>query len=364
MARRRFYIGLMSGTSLDGVDAALARFEQHQADVLATFALPFEAELRASLLALNTPGADELHRAATAGNALARCYAAAVGGVLSRASTPAAEVAAIGCHGQTVRHRPDLGYSCQIGNAALLAELSGITVVSDFRSRDLAAGGQGAPLVPAFHAQLFASALEDRLVLNLGGIANITGLPARGEVFGFDCGPGNCLLDLWAARHLGRPFDLNGEWAGQGRADEALLQRLLQEPYFAAPHPKSTGRDLFNEAWLAQRLPGAVAAADVQATLLELTARGVFLAARECREVKRIIVCGGGAHNGVLLRRLAGLFAPATVETSAAHGVDPDFVEALAFAWLAKRTLQAQPGNLPAATGARGLRVLGAIYPG
>lgn len=364
MSERELYIGLMSGTSLDGVDAVLADLEHNSPRILAATGLPFSAELRASLFALNTAGADELNRSAEAGIHLAHLYARAVRNLLTGIPAPAADIKAIGCHGQTVRHRPDLGYTIQLGNAALLAELAGIQVVADFRSRDIAAGGQGAPLVPAFHAQMFHRDSEDRIVLNLGGIANITYLPKSGTVFGFDCGPGVCLLDHWAAVHLDRPYDTGGAWGAGGKVNQVLLNAFLQEPYFAAPHPKSTGRDLFNERWLDDRLStSSLQPVDVQATLIELIARVVHLAARSCGPVQALIVCGGGTHNDALLGRLAQLFSPTRVETSAVHGIDPDYVEALAFAWLAKRAIEGEAGNLPAVTGARGLRVLGAVYP-
>jgi anhydro-N-acetylmuramic acid kinase len=361
---RVFYLGLMSGTSLDGVDAVLADFDGGKPRLIADTYLPFDAELRRELLALNAPGANEIDRAGLAGNELARKYAAAVADVLARSKTPAAEVRAIGCHGQTVRHRPERGYTTQIGNAALLAELTGIRVVADFRSRDVAAGGQGAPLAPAFHAAVFADAAEDRVAINLGGIANLTFLPCHGNVIGFDSGPGNCLLDLWASRHLGRPHDARGSWAGAGRAIPELLERMLQDPYFAAAPPKSTGRDLFNESWLQKRLQGGEDPQAVQATLLELTARSLANAiARHCAGARRLIVCGGGAKNDALMRRLAEIAAPAALETSDRHGIDPQLVEAAAFAWLAKQALDGQAGNLPSVTGARGARVLGAIFP-
>ncbi len=364
------YIGLMSGTSLDGVDAVLVDLAGLKPRLIADSHVPFDAPLRRELLALNTRGDNEIERAALAGNALAKHYAAAVASVLAGSNTPSAAVRAVGCHGQTVRHRPERGYTTQIGNPALLAELTGIRVVADFRGRDVAAGGQGAPLVPAFHAAVFADAAEDRVVLNLGGIANLSFLPRSGgssntsNAIGFDSGPGNCLLDLWAARHLGLPHDADGGWAAAGKAIPALLERLLQEPYFAAAPPKSTGRDLFNEAWLLGMLRGGEEPQAVQATLLEFTARGVADAlARHCRGARRAIVCGGGAKNGALMRRLEQLAAPATLETSDRHGIDPQLVEAAAFAWLAKRALEGLPGNLPTVTGARGARVLGAIYP-
>ena len=349
MSTPGFYIGLMSGTSLDGVDAVLADLAGAKPRLIADSHLPFDAPLQRELLALNARGDNEIERAALAGNELAKCYAAAVAGVLAKAKTPASAVRAAGCHGQTVRHRPELGFTTQIGNPALLAELTGVRVVADFRSRDVAAGGQGAPLVPA--------------ALNLGGIANLSFLPRDGAVTGFDSGPGNCLLDLWAQRHLGKPHDADGAWAAAGKVIPALLERLLQEPYFAAAPPKSTGRDLFNGAWLQGMLRGGEEPQAVQATLLELTARSVADAvARHCRGARRLIACGGGARNGALARRLAQLAAPAVFETSDRHGIDPQLVEATAFAWLAKRALDGLPGNLPAVTGARGARVLGAVY--
>lgn len=364
MSPAQRYIGLMSGTSLDGVDAVLVDFSGNVPRQLAESHRPFDAALRNALLELNTPGPDELDRASVLGNELARCYAASVGDVLAQAALDSAAVRAIGCHGQTVRHRPERGYSIQIGNAALLAELAGISVVTDFRSRDVAAGGQGAPLVPAFHATVFGNPAEDRAVLNLGGIANLTLLRRAGAILGFDVGPGNCLLDLWAARHLGQRFDEGGRWAREGKVDSALLARLLGEPYFAAPPPKSTGRELFNEAWLRPRLTPTIDARDVQATLLELSARSVAQAcARHCQGIARLIVCGGGSRNNLLLERLSALVSPIALESSDRHGIDPVLVEAYAFAWLAKQAIETQPAGLPAVTGARGARVLGAIYP-
>jgi anhydro-N-acetylmuramic acid kinase len=362
--RRRIYIGLMSGTSLDGVDAAIADFSGARTQVLAAVNAPFEARQRAELFALNTPGDDEINRAALLGNELARCYATAVGAVLARAGISAQEVDAIGCHGQTVRHRPAAGYTVQIGNPALLAELSGIRVVADFRNRDIAAAGQGAPLVPAFHAFAFASRDEDRVIVNLGGIANLTWLPRSGPVAGFDCGPGNCLLDLWAAKHLGTPMDTDGKWAAGGKVDERLLQRFLGEPYISAAPPKSTGRDLFNAAWLAAHGADSVDPRTTQATLLEFSARCVSDACRRHYPgAASLIVCGGGSRNAALMQRLGALCSPVPVVSSDACGLAPELVEAVAFAWLAKMAVEGIPASLPAATGAKGPRVLGAIYP-
>lgn len=360
---RELYVGLMSGTSLDGVDAVLADLAGEKPHLIANASVPFDATLRRELLALNARGDNEIERAALAGNALAGKYAAAVGAVLDASNAAASAIRAIGCHGQTVRHRPERGYTVQIGNAALLAELTGIRVVADFRSRDLAAGGQGAPLVPAFHAAVFADPAEDRSVLNLGGIANLTFLPRTGAVTGFDSGPGNCLLDLWSMQYLGIAHDAGGNWAAAGRVIPELLERMLAEPYFALAPPKSTGRDLFNEAWLRKALKGGEEPQAVQATLLELTAHSVAAAAAvHCRGARRLIVCGGGAKNDALIRRLAELVAPAALEPSSLHGIDPQLVEAAAFAWLAKQALDARPANLPSVTGARGARVLGAVY--
>jgi len=349
----------MSGTSLDGVDAVLADLAAPGPRVLASAHQPFDAALRARLHALGFPGEDELERAALLGNELARRYASAIAELLLMSGKQAAEVRAAGCHGQTVRHRPERGYTLQIGNAALLAELSGVAVVADFRSRDVAAGGQGAPLVPAFHAAVFGDRSENRVVVNIGGIANVTRLPPAGPVSGFDCGPGNCLLDLWAQKHLGKPLDADGAWAAGGVVAPQLLQRLLQEPFIARLPPKSTGRELFNESWLSTRLRGEEPRA-VQATLLEFTARCV---ADACRGAGRVIVCGGGASNGALLRRLAALLAPAALESSDRHGIPAALVEALAFAWLAKQAIDGVPAGMPGVTGARGPRILGAVYP-
>jgi len=358
------YVGLMSGTSLDGIDAVVADFASPLPRVLAHANRPFADTLRARLAALVSPGDNEIDRAGDASNELAREYAAAVAQVLVDASVPASAIRAIGCHGQTVRHRPERGFTLQIGNAALLAELSGISVVADFRSRDLAAGGQGAPLVPAFHAAAFGSHSEVRAVLNLGGIANLTWLPPGGAVLGFDCGPGNCLLDGWTELHRGVRFDAAGEWSATGTEDRGLLARLLDHPYFHAAPPKSTGRELFNLDWVRSQFKGAEAAADVQATLASLTARAVADALqRWCPGTVRLIACGGGTRNAHLMARIAAEISPVTMEPSAAFGIEPDQVEALAFAWLAKATLDNQHGNLPAVTGARGPRVLGALYP-
>jgi anhydro-N-acetylmuramic acid kinase len=365
-----WFVGLMSGTSLDGVDGVLAEAPPGQLlQARAHVHRPFDAALRASLLYLNTTGPDEIHRGALAANALMRLYAEVVAQLLQAAGLNAGQVRAMGAHGQTVRHRPGefdgTGYTVQLINGALLAELTGIDVVCDFRSRDVAAGGQGAPLVPAFHAACFGRPDQDVAVLNVGGIANLTLLPAQGPVGGFDCGPGNVLMDLWCQRHRGQAFDADGAWASSGRVRPDLLAHWLDDPYFDLPPPKSTGRDLFHAGWLAARSDDDANSADVMATLAELTAASAVLALnRYAPRTKLMLVCGGGAHNRHLMNRLARLVgAGVTVQRTAEVGVPPDQVEALAFAWLAQRFVNREPGNLPAVTGGRGARLLGALYP-
>ena len=351
-------IGLMSGTSLDGVDGVLARFEGTRCEVLAHAALPFPADLKAELLALNsTGGSNELHRAALAANAVSALYAETVAQLPKGASV-------IGAHGQTVRHRPELGYTLQLLNPSLLAEATGIDVVADLRSRDVAAGGQGAPLVPAFHRAVFGRDDQDIAVLNLGGIGNLSLLHADGRTLGFDTGPGNALLDHWCDQHLGRPYDANGCWAAEGQVVADLLASLLAEPFFSLPPPRSTGRDLFNAAWLQPHLRSNWRPVNVQATLSEFTAATVADALKShMPKAQQLIVCGGGAFNRDLLDRLQLRVPSAELLTSDRCGLPPLQVEAAAFAWLAARFVAREPGNLPAVTGARGLRVLGALYP-
>ena len=371
------YIGLMSGTSLDGVDGVLVDLDASlerglRLRTLAHAHLPFDAALAHELLELNRPsGVDELHRAALAGNALARLYAEVVEALCNASGTPADAVRAIGAHGQTVRHRPQefdgTGYTLQVNSPALLAELTGIDVVADLRSRDVAAGGQGAPLVPAFHRAMFGRSNEAIAVLNLGGIANLTALRADGSTFGFDCGPANLLLDHWCRTHTGQPFDRDGAWAACGTPDAALLARWLADPYFAMAPPKSTGRDRFNAEWLDRSLQLAATAcrpADVQATLAELTAASCADAVKAFGDGAGVlIVCGGGAFNAHLMGRLAALLPGVAVGASDAHGLPASEVEACAFAWLARAFVERETASLPAVTGARGPRVLGALYP-
>ena len=358
------YAGLMSGTSLDGVDAVVADFSAHEPRLLGSFFLPYPDALRQQLLALNDAGHDELRRAAELSVELATLYSEAVRGALHAAGIPAGDVRAIGCHGQTVRHQPAAGYSLQLNNPALLAELTGIAVVADFRNRDVAAGGQGAPLVPAFHEHILRAADRHRVVLNIGGIANVTDLAPGKPTRGFDTGPGNILMNAWTAKHLGTPHDDGGKWAASGWVLMALRAKLLAHPFLAQPAPKSCGREEFHLGWLAPLLDGSEAPADVQTTLLEFTAESIASAIlRECGQPQEVLVCGGGVHNGFLMARLQTFLSPARVVSTESFGVSPDFLEALAFAWLAQRAVEGRPGNLPEVTGARGARVLGAIYP-
>jgi anhydro-N-acetylmuramic acid kinase len=367
------YIGLMSGTSLDGIDAVLVDLdgdaETGRAHVLGHAHSPYVETLRVELLALNSPGHDELHRAAVAANRIALAYAQLVERLLAQTGIAAVDVTAIGAHGQTVRHRPQEfeggGYTLQLLNGALLAELTSIDIVCDFRSRDLAAGGQGAPLVPAFHAERFSRPGEDVAVLNLGGIANLTLLPATGQVLGFDCGPGNALMDTWCRRHLGTAYDEDGRWAASGHVSSGLLAEMLAEPFFSRQPPKSTGRDLFNPEWLHARLApfAAVSAVDIMATLAELTASSAISAIDEHQaRTTTLLVCGGGAYNQHLMARMAARRPGMTVGSTADAGIVPDQVEALAFAWLAREFMGGRAGNLPAVTGAQGPRPLGALH--
>jgi anhydro-N-acetylmuramic acid kinase len=376
-----FYIGLMSGTSMDGVDGALVDFSQSKPAVVQVFTAQLAIELRAELMALNTPSDNELHRAALAGNALARTYAQVVHGLLQRSGVPAKQVRAIGAHGQTLRHQPGLhdgtGYTLQLNQPAFLAELTGIDVVADFRSRDVAAGGQGAPLAPFFHRAWFADATASATsasktigVLNIGGISNLTILQPDGGTLGFDCGPGNALLDMWCQQHTGAAYDDAGAWGAGGQVNTPLLEAMLAEPYFALPPPKSTGRDLFNRPWLERHLAQIQVnnPRDVQKTLMELTAKAI----KDCStnyeinsksQLDELIVCGGGALNTALMQRLQELLPHCSVVSSAQRGLPPQDVEAVAFAWLARQTVLRQALPLTSVTGARGARVLGCIYP-
>ena len=369
------YLGLISGTSADGIDAAIARFDDdsQQARPVLLFGAtyPWEPALRTRLVELGQGDvALSLDDIGELDSRIGTAFADAACAALATAGIAADRVAAIGSHGQTLRHRP-LGrggdgrdpFTLQLGDANVIAERARVRVVADFRRRDVAAGGHGAPLVPALHAALLHAPDEDRVVLNLGGIANLTVLPARGDVRGFDTGPANALMDAWTLRTTGEPFDRGGALAAAGRVDPGLLGRLLSEAWFALPPPKSTGRDQFHLGWVESHLLGGESDADVQATLLALTIRTVIDALQAVQpSTRRILVCGGGVHNGALMDALATAAPGVQVESTAAHGVDPDYLEALAFAWLARQTTLGRAGNLPGVSGARGPRVLGAVY--
>ena len=363
------YLGLMSGTSADGIDAALVQFPaEGGCRFVDGLTVPWEPRLRTRLVALGQGG--ELDSLDALGDVDARiglAFAEAAAALLAHSGIDAAQVAAIGSHGQTVRHRPSStpAFTLQLGDASRIAERTGITTVADFRRRDVAAGGQGAPLMPAFHLAMLGAADEDRAVLNLGGIANLTLIPRDGALLGFDTGPANALLDAWCEQHTGRAFDADGAFAASGVVDAALLARWRSDPWFALPPPKSTGREQFHLAWMQTHLDdGERSTADVQATLLELTVATVADALlRTLPDARRLLVCGGGVRNGQLMARLAARLPGVAVESSAVHGLDPDYMEAMGFAWLAQRTLAGLPGNLPSVTGAAGPRILGAIHP-
>lgn len=374
----QLFIGIMSGTSLDGVDAALCSFntgsfeqsalQNGACQLLETQFLAYPESLKVELLALHEPKHNELEAASILGCRLAQLYADAVRQLLDKAQVNAAEISAIGCHGQTIRHRPELGFTLQIGNHALLAELMNISVIGDFRSRDIAAGGQGAPLVPAFHQAMFGSSTKNRAIINIGGIANITYLGKNGQVLGFDSGPGNMLLDSWTKLKIGQDYDKDGAWATTGVVLQTVLSGMLAEPYFALPPPKSTGRDLFNDRWFndhwlkQHQLYPHLRPQDVARTLAALTAQSIHDAIAPMN-IDEVYVCGGGAHNTLLMNSLQEMLGGKLLATTDTLGVGVDWVEAVAFAWLAKQTLENKPGNLPEVTGANGARILGAIYP-
>jgi len=365
------YIGLMSGTSVDGIDAALVSIPPAGGFTLvATHQHALPDAVRLAVQALMQPGADEIDREGELDMQLGRLFAEAASALLKKSGLPPSQIRAIGSHGQTIRHRPRAthAFTRQIGNPSVIAEATGITTVADFRSRDMAAGGQGAPLVPAFHTALFRKAGTDRAIVNIGGIANITWLPgdAQAEVIGFDTGPGNTLLDFWASQQLGRAYDQDGAWASGGNVLPDLLARMLSDDYFRQRPPKSTGREHFHREWLGRYLAGGEAPQDVQATVAELSARSIADALRQLLPgtPQEVYVCGGGSHNRDLLARLQAALGPVRLASTAALGLDPDWVEAAAFAWLAHQTLAGHPGNLPSVTGARRPVVLGGIYLG
>jgi anhydro-N-acetylmuramic acid kinase len=364
------YIGLMSGTSADGIDAALVDFSNKKPRLLATHYTPYSQDLRQKVLELAKPGANEIHRLGELDITLAHAFADSVQELLSKANVTASSVHAIGSHGQTIRHSPDpaLRYTLQIGDPNTIAARTGITTVADFRRKDIALGGQGAPLVPAFHHHLFAENTIDRAIVNIGGIANVTLLTqsTRDSIIGFDTGPGNGLLDEWIQKHLAQPHDKDGAWAASGKINPALLDLLLSDEYFQIPPPKSTGREYFNEPWLQKNLRKTadnISAADIQATLTEVTARSIIQSINKFMNQGEIYICGGGAHNIHLISRLRNSSENRyTIATTEKLGIHPDWVEAVAFAWLASQTMNKKSGNLPSVTGARQASILGGLY--
>lgn len=366
-AKRDYSIGLMAGTSLDGVDAALVSWTPDAAIRLhAARTVDYPTWLVEAIRGLGPESS--LREVSQMDAQLGEVFGEAARQLMDDAGIEPGDVDAIGSHGQTIWHAPEARYptTVQIGDPNRIAEYCGVDTVADFRRRDIAAGGQGAPLAPLFHAALFGDAAEERAVLNLGGIANVTLFPPNGPITGFDTGPANTLLDAWHRRHHSQPFDRDGDWAGQGAVDTDLLEHLLTDPFFRQPPPRSTGPEHFNIRWLEARMGGrAIAPVDVQATLVELTARSAAEAITErLPGVERVLVCGGGAHNDTLMDRLAANLPQARVESTDAHGLHPDWVEAIGFAWLGRETLAGRTGNAPAVTGARHEAVLGGIYRG
>ncbi|BAO45568.1 anhydro-N-acetylmuramic acid kinase [Thiolapillus brandeum] len=371
MSAEGYYIGLMSGTSMDGIDAVLVEIGQQQVSLLHSISYPWPSALKTRLITQASQETCTLHEYGELDHLCAQEFAQATLALLESAGVPAHTVQAIGSHGQTLYHHPHppTAFTLQIGDPNIIAETTGIRVVADLRRRDMAAGGQGAPLVPAFHQAVFHSPHKNRVILNIGGIANITILPATGNlVTGFDTGPGNCLMDRWCQKHLERPYDKDGSWASQGEIDSRLMQTLLEDAYFHMPPPKSTGTEYFNLEWLEHRLQEHpdIDDRDVQASLLALTASTITRAIQDwAADAEEILVCGGGVHNHALISTLSRMLSPQAVAStdSIDHGIHPDWVEAAAFAWLAKQTLDGAPGNLPSVTGARHPVILGGIYP-
>ncbi len=367
MADAELYLGLISGTSADAIDAALVRFQGDLPHCIAAAATPYPAALRQRILDLALARREaSFDCIGELDVEIGHAFASAAEALIEQHGIDRAELRAIGSHGQTLWHRPLAAhpFTLQLGDPNVIAERLRVTTVADFRRRDIAAGGQGAPLAPAFHAACLASSSETRAVLNLGGIANLTLLTPGERVRGFDTGPASGLMDAWCHEHTGAAFDHDGALAAQGHVDPELLSRCLSDPYFGRPAPKSTGRETFHLHWLRAQLRGHESVADVQATLLALTVHSVAAALqRECAGATRVVACGGGVHNGQLMSALGTALAPVVLETTAQHGIDPDYVEAIAFAWLARETLAGRPGSRPEVTGARGPRVLGAIFP-
>lgn len=370
MPQESLYIGLMSGTSADGIDAVLVDFSDLQPQILASHSQPLN-EFQAKIHQICSPGEDEISRLGELDRTIGEQFAEAVLALLAKSNFTSSQIAAIGSHGQTIRHLPPTegrpGFTLQIGDPNIIAERTGITTVADLRRRDMAAGGQGAPIVPAFHQAVFEKPGCRRVIVNIGGLANITVLPGDGQIFGYDTGPGNTLMDAWCFKQLKQTFDANGAWAACGTVNQVLLAALLDTtPYFKMPPPKSTGRELFNLPWLEtflQRVSLPIAPEDIQATLLELTAQSI--ANEVCKQLpEQVYICGGGAFNDRLMTRLKILLAPTPVESTAKLGISPQFIEAAAFAWLARQTLNHLPGNAPYATGAMRPVILGGIYLG
>ncbi|GGI69597.1 anhydro-N-acetylmuramic acid kinase [Shewanella gelidii] len=366
-----YYIGLMSGTSMDGIDAVLVDFAGDQPQLVASHTQVIPTHLFKGLQRLCEPGSDEINRLGRLDRSVGQLFGAAVNELLAKANIDKSQVIAIGSHGQTVRHMPSLeiGFTLQIGDPNTIAVATGIDVIADFRRKDIALGGQGAPLVPAFHQQLFATPEQHRMILNIGGIANVTYLPAedsnnQSQVVGFDTGPGNTLLDAWCQQVKGEPYDDNGAWAKEGTTDATLLQQLKAHPYFALGYPKSTGKELFSQNWIEQQLAayGQLDEGDIQSTLLDLTCQTIASDIMKLSAHGELFVCGGGAYNAEMMKRIAQLLPGYRTTTTRELGVSPKWVEAIAFAWLAMRYEHSLPANLPAVTGASREAILGARF--
>ena len=363
-----YYIGLMSGTSADAIDIVVVDFQNNDIQLVGNHSTALTSEARQQIHALSSPGSNEIDRLGQLDRRLGELYAENINQCLIKLQLTSEHITAIGSHGQTIRHRPpgtlSSPFTLQIGDPNIIAERTGITTVADFRRRDMAAGGQGAPLVPAFHNAIFHSTSVDRLVVNIGGMANVTWLPAKGRVLGFDAGPGNVLMDAWIFEHLGKSYDASGAWAATGLVNADLLESLLIHSFFHQPPPKSTGREEFNLAWLKSALKDRpISSQDIQATLLALTAH---LISNEIKQLTcdtcEVYVCGGGAYNVKLMEELSRLLPKASVETTEVLGIAPEWIEAMAFAWLARQTMTRQAGNLTAVTGAQREVVLGGVY--
>lgn len=363
---RELYIGLMSGTSADGIDAALVDFTNTQPELIAHHYAAYSPALKKSILALNHPGHDEINRLGELDRLLGKAFADATNTLLQQSGVAAKDIRAIGSHGQTIRHHPQLRFTLQIADPNIIAAETGITTIADFRRRDMAHGGQGAPLVPAFHQTILRTAKLDRAVVNIGGVANITFLPCDMDksILGFDTGPGNNLMDAWTQKHLQQTHDNLGAWAAQGKISQKLLDALLNDSYFKRQPPKSTGPEYFNIKWLENYLSSDIKPVDVQATLAELTAITIVDAVKNLMHDGEILICGGGVHNQHLMQRLQTIAKPLSVLSTEAYGVDPDWMEAMAFAWLAKQTLEKKPGNVTQVTGAKKAAILGGVYLG